>query len=66
MTSDDQLILDCGRDPEALGALIERFSARVYAFLVRLCGRDAADDLFQEVWLKVREGSGATARAGAG
>ncbi len=58
MTNDDELILACRSDPAALGALIERFSARLYAFLIRLSGQDAADDLFQEVWLKVQEGAG--------
>lgn len=55
--SDDELILACRHDPASLGALIERFQARVYGFLIRLAGRDGADDLFQEVWLKVYEGS---------
>lgn len=55
--NDDELILSCRRDPVALEALIQRFQARVYGFLIRLAGRDGADDLFQEVWLKVYEGS---------
>lgn len=55
--NDDELILSCRHDPVAFGALIQRFQARVYGFLIRLSGRDGADDLFQEVWLKVYEGS---------
>lgn len=41
-------------DIEALGALMERHKAAVYGYLLRLTARpDAAEDLFQEVWLKL-------------
>ena len=41
-------------DVEALGLLMERHKAAVYGYLLRLTGRpDAADDLFQEVFLKL-------------
>jgi RNA polymerase sigma-70 factor (ECF subfamily) len=41
-------------DPEALGLLMERHKAAVYGYLLGLTGRpDAADDLFQEVFLKL-------------
>lgn len=41
-------------DAEALGALMERHKAAVYGYLLSLTGRpDAADDLFQEVFLKL-------------
>lgn len=41
-------------DAEALGALMARHQAAVYGYLLRLTGRrDAADDLFQEVFLKL-------------
>ncbi|MBI4351107.1 MAG: sigma-70 family RNA polymerase sigma factor [Elusimicrobia bacterium] len=41
-------------DAEALGLLMERHKAAVYGYLLRLTGRqDAADDLFQEVFLKL-------------
>jgi RNA polymerase sigma-70 factor (ECF subfamily) len=41
-------------DVEALGALMERHKAAVYGYLLRLTGRrDAADDVFQEVFLKL-------------
>ena len=53
MDKDDGLILACAQDRAAFQALIERHQARIYGFLIRLAGRDAADDLFQEVWMKV-------------
>jgi len=41
-------------DAESLGLLMERHKAAVYGYLLRLTGRpDAADDLFQEVFLKL-------------
>ena len=41
-------------DTEALGLLMERHKEAVYGYLLRLTGRaDAADDLFQEVFLKL-------------
>jgi RNA polymerase sigma factor (sigma-70 family) len=52
---DDALILACRTDPEAFRALIERYQARIYSFLIRLAGREAAEDLFQETWVKVFE-----------
>ncbi|MBI5744328.1 MAG: sigma-70 family RNA polymerase sigma factor [Elusimicrobia bacterium] len=41
-------------DAEALGPLMERHKAALYGYLLRLTGRaDAAEDLFQEVFLKL-------------
>ena len=53
--SDSELIAAFkGGDAEALGLLMERHKAAVYGYLLRLTGRpDAADDLFQEVFLKL-------------
>ncbi|MDD2806764.1 MAG: sigma-70 family RNA polymerase sigma factor, partial [Elusimicrobiales bacterium] len=53
--SDPELIAAFkGGDAEALGLLMERHKAAVYGYLLRLTGRtDAADDLFQEVFLKL-------------
>ena len=43
-----------GGDPEALGLLMERHKAAVYGYLLRLTGRhEAAEDIFQEVFLKL-------------
>lgn len=53
MENDDDLILRCQRDPAAFRALVERYQGRIHGFLIRLAGRERADDLFQEVWLKV-------------
>lgn len=58
MENDDDLILRCRRDPAAFRALVERYQGRIYGFLIRLAGRERADDLFQEVWLKVLKNSG--------
>ncbi len=42
------------RDPSAFEALIEAYSHRLYGFLYRLTGhRDDADDLLQEVFVRV-------------
>jgi RNA polymerase sigma-70 factor (ECF subfamily) len=41
-------------DAQALGVLIERYKAPVYGYLLRLTARpEAAEDLFQEVFLKL-------------
>lgn len=43
-------------DPEALGALVERYQHRLYRYLCRLVGDPAtAEDLFQQTWLRVAE-----------
>lgn len=55
MTSqeDDALIVRCAQDPSAFRQLVGLYQGRVYGFLVNFAGRDAADDLFQETWLRV-------------
>ena len=40
-------------DDAALGELLDRYRARLFGFLVRRVGDAAADDLFQETWLRV-------------
>jgi RNA polymerase sigma-70 factor (ECF subfamily) len=43
-------------DPEALGALLERYQNRLYRYLLRMVRDPAtADDLFQQTWLRVAE-----------
>lgn len=43
-----------GGDVEALGRLMERYKAAVYGYLLRLTSRpEAAEDIFQEVFLKL-------------
>lgn len=47
-------------DADALGTLMERHKAAVYGYLLRLTGRpDAAEDLFQDVFLKLVKNPGA-------
>lgn len=47
-------------DAEALGLLMERHKAAVFGYLLRLTSRrDAAEDLFQEVFLKLVKNPGA-------
>jgi len=44
-------------DPAALGDLYERYKSRLLGLLVRLVGsRTLAEDVFQEVWIKVMRG----------
>ena len=44
------------RDPELLDALIEQYQHRLLRYLVHLSGnRAVAEDLFQEVWIRVLE-----------
>jgi len=44
------------RDPELLDGLIEQYQHRLLRYLVHLTGnRAVAEDLFQEVWLRVLE-----------
>lgn len=43
-------------DPDALGAMISRYQHRLYRYLLRLVHEPAAaDDLFQQTWLRVME-----------
>jgi len=46
-------------DSSAVAALYERNRGRVFGFLVRVCGRQAAEDVFQEVWIRVMRKVGA-------
>jgi len=47
-------------DAEALGLLMQRHQAALFGYLLRLTGRrDAAEDLFQEVFLKLVKNPGA-------
>ena len=53
MADVDRLILTCAKDSDAFRALMQMFQDRIYSFLIHLAGHEAADDLFQEVWLRV-------------
>ena len=63
MASPDALLLDRwmeGRDPEAFRALVERYSAMVYATARRIVpSPDQADDVTQQCFLKLAQASGA-------
>ena len=61
MLTDQELVtLFKQGDVEALGLLMERHKAAVYGYLLRLTARpDAAEDIFQEVWLKLVRRPGA-------
>lgn len=44
------------RDPELLDRLIEQYHYRLFRYLIYLTGqRETAEDLFQEVWIRVME-----------
>jgi RNA polymerase sigma-70 factor (ECF subfamily) len=44
------------RDPDLLDQLIEQYHYRLFRYLVSLTGnREAAEDLFQETWIRVLE-----------
>jgi RNA polymerase sigma-70 factor (ECF subfamily) len=45
------------RDPEALAELIQQYQHRLYRYLIRMAP-EAADDLFQQTWLRVVESAG--------
>jgi len=54
MTDSELMAAFKAGDIEALGVLLERYKAPVYGYLLRLTARpDAAEDLFQEVFLKL-------------
>jgi len=54
MTDDELVAAFQAGDSGALGELLERHKAAVYGYLLRLTGRrDAAEDIFQEVFLKL-------------
>jgi len=59
--SDPELVASFkGGDVEALGVLMERHKAALYGYLLRVTARtDAAEDLFQEVFLKLVHNPGA-------
>lgn len=60
MTDAELLAAYRGGDVQALGELMERHKAAVYGYLLRLTGRpETADDLFQEVFLKLVRDPGA-------
>ncbi len=59
MASDEELMRGVGQgDERALASLVERYAARIHAFLTRVTGdRDDADDLLQDTWMRVARGA---------
>ena len=59
MESDEELMRAVAHgDERALASLVERYAARIHAFLTRVTGdRDDADDLLQDTWMRVARGA---------
>ena len=53
----DRYIVRSRRDPGSFTALIAIYQTRIYSFLARMVGVQAAEDLFQEVWIQVYKAS---------
>lgn len=52
--SDEELMLSYGAgNADAFDILYQRHKAPLYRFILRQCGRDVVDELFQDIWLKV-------------
>lgn len=52
--SDEQLMVSYSAgDAEAFDVLYQRYKAPLYRFILRQCGPQAVDELFQDIWLKV-------------
>ena len=52
---DDSVLVDAAQrgDSEAFGTLVDRYHTEVYALAARMCGPEAAEDLTQDIFLKV-------------
>ena len=52
---DDNVVVDAVQrgDSEAFGTLVDRYHAEVYGLAARMCGQEAAEDLTQDIFLKV-------------
>lgn len=53
-TTDETLMMRYGAgDAAAFDVLYQRHKAPLYRFVLRQCGPEAVDELFQDIWLKV-------------
>lgn len=53
-TSDENLMLRYSRgDAGAFEALYQRHKGPLYRFILRQCGQQYADEIYQDIWLKV-------------
>lgn len=52
--SDENLMLSyCDGNADAFDALYQRHKGPLYRFVLRQCGQEYTDELFQDIWLKV-------------
>ncbi len=52
--SDEQLMLSyCDGQADAFDTLYQRHKGPLYRFILRQCGQEYTDELFQDIWLKV-------------
>jgi hypothetical protein len=50
--SDSEVLADSRRNPEAFADIVRRHSSAVHGYLARRAGRQTADELLGEVWLR--------------
>ena len=52
--SDENLMLSyCNGDADAFEVLYQRHKGPLYRFILRQCGQEFVEELFQDIWLKV-------------
>ena len=52
--TDEELMMNYGAgDADAFNILYQRYKAPMYRYVLRQCGPQAVDELFQDIWLKV-------------
>ena len=52
--TDEELMMSYGAgNADAFDVLYQRYKAPLYRFVLRQCGSQAVDELFQDIWLKV-------------
>jgi len=52
--SDEELMMSYGAgDADAFEILYQRYKTPLYRFVLRQCGQQFVDELFQDIWLKV-------------
>ncbi len=54
----DHLLIGCRRSTAAFQELISEYADPIYTFLVHMTGRENADGLFPEVWLRIHDSAG--------
>ena len=52
--SDENLMLSyCSGDTDAFEALYQRHKSPLYRFILRQCGQEFVEELYQDIWLKI-------------